>query len=199
MVWSPSSREPNLPTIKRQLTSLVVQWLKICLAMQGIAVQPLVWKDPTCLGAVETVSHNFWAHVLQLLTPHACTPQERVCVQLRPTVWDPVDYSPPGSSVHGIFPGKNTGVGCCFLLQRIVPARGSSLHLLRLYTGKRTSCPCATREAAVREAAPEKAQWRVAPVLHNGRTPACSSRAPLQPNIDQSTNISNKRANESVS
>ena len=27
------------------------------------------------------------------------------------TLWDPMDCSPPGSSVHGDFPGKNTGVG----------------------------------------------------------------------------------------
>ena len=26
---------------------------------------------------------------------------------------------PPGSSVHGVFPGENTGVGCHFLLQGI--------------------------------------------------------------------------------
>ena len=29
-----------------------------------------------------------------------------------PTLCDPMDYSPPGSSVHGDSPGKNTGVGC---------------------------------------------------------------------------------------
>ena len=28
-----------------------------------------------------------------------------------------MDCSPPGSSAHGDFPGKNTGVGCHFLLQ----------------------------------------------------------------------------------
>ena len=28
-----------------------------------------------------------------------------------------MDCSPPGFSVHGVFPGKNTGVGCHFLLQ----------------------------------------------------------------------------------
>ena len=27
------------------------------------------------------------------------------------TLRDPIDCSPPGSSVHGIFPGKSTGVG----------------------------------------------------------------------------------------
>ena len=32
------------------------------------------------------------------------------------TFCDPMDYSPPGSSVHGEFPGQNTGVGCHALL-----------------------------------------------------------------------------------
>ena len=33
------------------------------------------------------------------------------------TLCDPTDGSPPGSSVPGIFQGKNTGAGCHFLLQ----------------------------------------------------------------------------------
>ena len=37
---------------------------------------------------------------------------------------DPMDCSPPDSSVHGIFPGKNTGVGCHFLLQGIFTTLG---------------------------------------------------------------------------
>ena len=37
---------------------------------------------------------------------------------------DPMDYSPPGSSVHGNSPGKNTGVGCHALLQWIFPSQG---------------------------------------------------------------------------
>ena len=32
---------------------------------------------------------------------------------------DPMDYSLPGSSVRGDFPGQNTGLGCHFLLQGI--------------------------------------------------------------------------------
>ena len=35
-------------------------------------------------------------------------------------------YSPPGSSVHGHFPGKNTRVSCHFLLQWILPTGGSN-------------------------------------------------------------------------
>ena len=34
-----------------------------------------------------------------------------------------MDCSPPGSSVHGDFPGKNTGVGCHTLLQGIFLTR----------------------------------------------------------------------------
>ena len=37
-----------------------------------------------------------------------------------------MDCSPPGSSVHEIFPGKDTGVGCHFLLQGIFPTQGSN-------------------------------------------------------------------------
>ena len=63
---------------------------------------------------------------------------------------DPMDYSLPGSSIHGIFQArilkccfvcyyfqkkkkkKNTGVCCHFLLQGIFPTQGSNLHLLHL-------------------------------------------------------------------
>ena len=44
--------------------------------------------------------------------------------QSYPTLWDPMGYSLPGSSVHGDSPGKNTGVGCHALLQRIFPTQG---------------------------------------------------------------------------
>ena len=38
--------------------SLVVQWLRICLPMQGTWVRALVWEDPTCRRATGPVSHN---------------------------------------------------------------------------------------------------------------------------------------------
>ena len=43
-----------------------------------------------------------------------------------PTFWDPMDCSPPGSSVHGDSPGKNIEVGCQALLQGIFPTQGSN-------------------------------------------------------------------------
>ena len=40
------------------------------------------------------------------------------------TLCDPMDCSLPGSSIHGIFPGKIIGVGCYFLLQEIFITQG---------------------------------------------------------------------------
>ena len=43
-----------------------------------------------------------------------------------PTLWDPMDCSPPGFTVRGDSPGKNTEVGCHALLQGIFPTQGSN-------------------------------------------------------------------------
>ena len=40
-------------------TSLVAQWLRICLPMQGTQVRSLVWADPTCHGAIKPMRHNY--------------------------------------------------------------------------------------------------------------------------------------------
>ena len=39
--------------------SLVAQWLRVCLPMQGTRVRALVWEDPTCHGATRPVRHNY--------------------------------------------------------------------------------------------------------------------------------------------
>ena len=46
------------------------------------------------------------------------------------TLWNAMDCSPPGSSVHGGSPGKHTGVGCHALLQGIFPTLGLNPGLL---------------------------------------------------------------------
>ena len=43
-----------------------------------------------------------------------------------PTLWDSMGCSPPGLSVYGDSPGKNTGVGCHILLQGIFSTQGSN-------------------------------------------------------------------------
>ena len=45
--------------LKKTGASLVAQWLRICLPMQGTRVQALVWEDPTCRGATKPMSHNY--------------------------------------------------------------------------------------------------------------------------------------------
>ena len=62
---------------------------------------------------------------------HMCGAVLCLVAQSCPSVWDPMDCSPPGSSVHGDSPGKNTGVGCHALLQGIFLTQGSNCHLLQ--------------------------------------------------------------------
>ena len=58
-------------------------------------------------------------------------PLKGLCIlaQSCPTLCNPVNNSPPVSSVHGDSPGKNTGVGCHALLQGIFPTQGSNSGL----------------------------------------------------------------------
>ena len=45
--------------LKRLGTSLVAQWLRIRLPMQGTRVRALVREDPTCRGATKPMRHNY--------------------------------------------------------------------------------------------------------------------------------------------
>ena len=65
-----------------------------------------------------------WEATLNLILQGMC-----LVVQSCPTLCDPMDYSPPGSSLHGDSPGKNTGMGCHDLFQRISPIQGSKPDL----------------------------------------------------------------------
>ena len=64
-----------------------------------------------------------------------CTPQAYtlcVCSVMSGSL-QPMDCSPPVSSVHGTdYPGKNSAVGCHFLLQGIFPTQESNPHLFYL-------------------------------------------------------------------
>ena len=67
-------------------------------------------------GTAVSIFSNFlfWPSLVCLVT------------QLCPTLCDHMDRSPPGSSVHGDSPGKNTEEGCHALLQGIFPTQGSN-------------------------------------------------------------------------
>ena len=62
---------PNLRLRIRWRASLVVQWLRVHLLMQGTRVRALVWEDPTCRRATRPVSHSYWAYA-----SGACAPQQ---------------------------------------------------------------------------------------------------------------------------
>ena len=51
-------------------------------------------------------------------------------IQPYPTLCNPMNCSPPDSSVHGDSPGKNTGVGYHALLQGIFLIQGSPILCL---------------------------------------------------------------------
>ena len=67
--------------------------------------------SPALAGGFFTTSTTCEAHYLR---PAAATAKS---LQSCLTLCDPIDGSPPGSPIPGIHPGKNTGVGCHFLLQ----------------------------------------------------------------------------------
>ena len=58
--------------------SLVAQWLRIRLPMQGTRVPALVREDPTCRGATKPVRHNYWA----------CAPRAGAPQQEKPPQWE---------------------------------------------------------------------------------------------------------------
>ena len=81
----------------------------------------LLWTFPITLETGPDTWHLHYTHFLL-----------RVCSVslLCPTPCDSVDCSPPGSSLHGDSPGKNTAVGVHALLQGIFPTQGSNPRLL---------------------------------------------------------------------
>ena len=59
----------------------------------------------------------------------------RVCAKLLQsclTLYNPMDCSPPGSSLHEILQARMLGGGCHAVLQEIFLTQGSSQHLLCL-------------------------------------------------------------------
>ena len=66
-------------------TSLVAQWLRIRLPMQGTRVQSLVQEDPTCHGAAKSMRRNSstCATTTEIHAPRARAPQQE-----KPPQWE---------------------------------------------------------------------------------------------------------------
>ena len=87
--------------------------------LQGIfPTQELNWSLLHCRWIFYQLSYQ---RSPELLCAVLC-----LVAQSCPTRCDLMDCNLPGSSVHGDFPGKNTGVSCHALLQGIFPIQGSN-------------------------------------------------------------------------
>ena len=65
-------------------------------------------------------------------TLHIFSVRVCVCACSHGRLCNPMDCSPPGRSVRGIFQARNTGAACHFLLHAIFLTQGCSPHLLYL-------------------------------------------------------------------
>ena len=127
---------------------LVVQMVKNLPAMRETRVPSLGREDPSrrawqptpgflpgeSLGQRSLMGFSPWGHkesdATNTFTFTFRALVLRLVSQSCPTLCDAMDCSPPGSSVHGGSPGKNTGVGCHALLQGIFLTQGSKLRLI---------------------------------------------------------------------
>ena len=74
--------------------SLVVQWLRIHLPMQGTRVQVTVREDPTCRWATKPMHHNYWACALEPGRQNnwACAPQLLKPMRLEPVLHNKTNH-----------------------------------------------------------------------------------------------------------
>ena len=100
-------------------------WKPYVLCMHFVNISPifyylLAYPAPETADSIEQGKCLSLTHVWLFVTPRT---------------------SPRGSSVHGIFQGKNTGVGCCSFLQGIFPNQGSNPGSPALETDSLSSEP----------------------------------------------------------
>ena len=94
-----------------------------CEACGILGPRPGIEPAPSALkGGLLTLEHQGKSLLCILI---ACVCLVAPC----PALCDPMDCSPPGSSVHGDSPGKNAGVDCHALLPGIFPTQGSNPDL----------------------------------------------------------------------
>ena len=89
------------------------------------SVQPHRWPPTRLVPGILQARTLEWVEVHFLLQCMKVKNESEVA-QSCLTLIDPMDCSPPGSSVPGILPGNSTGVGCHFFLQGIFPTQGSN-------------------------------------------------------------------------
>ena len=118
-----------------------------CLPLQasgtkfGSVTPPLTpWEPYSTFWLYEFPYSGHFIHIISRFL-HLASFLWCVCAQLCPTLCDSMACGLLGSSVHGIFPGRNTAVGCHFLFQGIYLTQGSNTLLLGLLHWQAGSLP----------------------------------------------------------
>ena len=126
---------PRLPSVLQKVTI----YLTTINLSKPLPITKLAYKTPRIANSINLLSTlqrdvpSYWCFPAErhasatdcqdcstsLYGNYTVREGEGEVAQSCPTLCDPMDFSPPDSSVHGIFPGKSTGVGCHFLLQEI--------------------------------------------------------------------------------
>ena len=125
---------PRLFVLKYLIVVQICSWFLNCAGLGALT-----------LHAVENLSVNLYLQFYSFrfnqlqISQYACTKSLQLC----PTLYNPMGYSSPGSSVHADSPGKNTGVCCHALLQGIFPTKRLNLPFLCLLHWQAGSLPLA--------------------------------------------------------
>ena len=121
-----SAVEPKRRTwLRRPGASLPIHSLVFAESSWCIRLHPISAEEKAALQK-RSLLYNRICHRILLLYCHC----SYLATKSRSTLCNPMDYSLPGSLSPWDFPGKNTGVGCHFLPQRIFLTQGSNPCLL---------------------------------------------------------------------
>ena len=110
------------------LQERILEW--VAMPSSRGSSQPRDWTQvsPHCRQIFYHLSHQGSLCVCVCVCVCVCTHSGGLVSKSRPTLATPWTLAHQAPLSMG-FPGKNTGVGCHFLLQEIFPAQGSNPHL----------------------------------------------------------------------
>ena len=107
----------------------VLEWVAISFSRESTQPRDRTWVSCIVVGCFTIwAAREVWIFLFLGVCAYLCM---FLCVCLVAqsclTLGNPMDCSPPGSSAHEIFQGKDTGVGCHSLLQGIFPTQVSCI------------------------------------------------------------------------
>ena len=122
-IWN----QPKCPPINECIKTHTYKYFKLLFAYWLEFIFFFPWWMSNCSSTI----------CQKTMLPHWIAFGMYVCsvAQLCSTLRGPKDCSPPSSSIHRIFPDKNTEVGCHFLLQEIFLIQWLSARVLHWQAG----------------------------------------------------------------